>query len=105
MADNDDDDDFRQQPQPVDDYDIHKQIQDEEHLDEDYGTPASEPDDAKDKFTDQHPVLDDRRDIQEVYDEGEDDAAVDTLSSNVSPKGTAILGYDPKKDERKKKAS
>jgi hypothetical protein len=98
-----DDDDFRQQPHPADDYDVHKQIQKEEHLPEDYDTPASEPDDAKDEFTDQHPVLDDSRDSQEIYDEGDDDAAVDSLGSNVRTNNPTVLGYDPDKDKRRKK--
>lgn len=99
------DDDFRQQPHPLDDYDVHRQIQEEEQLPEDYEPPLSQPNDRDTQFTSQHSLLDDRSDMadQEIYDEGEDDAAVDSLGANLSPDGNAILGYDPDKDERRKK--
>lgn len=46
-------------------------------LDQDYDTPFSKPSDAKQKLPVDHPAKDDPADLQEVYDEGEDDAALD----------------------------
>jgi hypothetical protein len=105
MADDDDyDDDFQQPVHPVDDYDVHQQIQSEEQLPQDFGTPFSDPDDAEDEFTSQHSLLDNRSDmsLQEIYDEGEDDAAVDLLSSGLQKPDSNILGYEPSNDSRRK---
>ena len=73
-----------------------------EKLPEDYDTPFRPADDIPDDdddFPDTHQVTDTDLDDDDEYDEGLEDAA----GAHEPNSGSAVLGYDPSKDQRRKK--
>lgn len=54
-------------------------------LNEDYDTPFSQPDDAKQTLPADYPAKDDGVDEHEEYDEGTDDAALDNKPEGGEP--------------------
>lgn len=70
----------------------------QEKLPQDYDTPFRPAD--EDDIDDTHQVTDTNLDPEEQYDEGVSGAAE---ASEPNP-GSAVLGYDPSKDQRKKQS-